>query len=63
MKLLVNWLRAHKLSSNESKTNLLNFRSPQKLNVAVPNIKLNNFILTHKKSVPYLGIEIDENLF
>ena len=47
---------------NESKTKLLIFRPRRKLNVTVPNIKLNNFILTPEKTVTYLGIKIDENL-
>ena len=63
LKLLTDWLRANKLSLNESKTKLLIFRPFKKLNITVPNIKVNNFILTPKKNVTYLGIEIDENLF
>ena len=47
---------------NESKTKLLIFRPRRKLNITVPNIKLNNFILTPEKTVTYLGVEIDENL-
>ena len=35
---------------------------PRKLNITVPNIKLNNFILTPEKTATYLGTEIDENL-
>ena len=41
---------------------VLIFRSPKKLNITVPNIKLNNFILSPKKTVTSLGIEINENL-
>ena len=41
---------------------VLIFRSPKKLNITVPNIKLNNFILSPKKAVTFLGIEINENL-
>ena len=62
LKLLPDWHRANKLSSNESKTNILIFRPRRKLNITVPNTKLNNFILTPEKTVTYLGIEIDENL-
>ena len=62
LKLLPDWLRANKLSSNESKTKILIFRPRRKLNITVPNTKLNNFILTPEKTVTYLGIEIDENL-
>ena len=62
LKLLTDWLGANKLSLNESKTKLLIFRPSRKLNNAVPNIKLNTFILTPEKTVTYFGIEIDENL-
>ena len=51
LKLLTDWLRAKKLSLNESKTKLLIFRPRGKLNITVPNIKLNNFILTPEKTV------------
>ena len=52
------WCRA----TSESKTKLLIFRPHRKLNITVPNITLNNFILTPEKFVTYLGIEIKENL-
>ena len=59
---MTDWLTANKISLNESKTKFLIFRPRRKLNITVPNIKLNNFILTPEKTVTYLGIEIDENL-
>ena len=62
LKLLTDWLRANKLSLNESKAKLLIFRPRRKLNITVPNIKLNNFLLTPEKTVAYLGIEIDGDL-
>ena len=62
VKLLTDWLRANKHSLNESIAKLLIFRPRRKLNIAVPNIKLNNFILTLEKPVTYLGTENDENL-
>ena len=62
LQLLTDWLRANKISLNKSKTKFLIFRPRRKLNITVPNIKLNNFILTPEKTVTYLGIEIDENL-
>ena len=62
LKLVTDWLRANKPSLNESKTKLLIFRPCRKLNIAVPNIKLNNFILTLEKTMSYLDIEINENL-
>ena len=60
LKLLTDWLRANKLSLNESKTKLLIFRPRRKLNITVPNIKLYNIILTPEKTVTYLGIGIDK---
>ena len=62
LQLLADWLRANKLSLNESKAKLLIFRSRRKLNIALLSIKLNNFILSSKKTFTYLSIEIDENL-
>ena len=62
LKLLTDWLRAKKLPLNESKTKLLIFRPHRKLNITVPSIKLNNFILTPEKNGNCRGIEIDENL-
>ena len=62
LKLVRDWLRANKLSLNESKTKLLLFRPINKLNLTLSNIKLNGHLLTLAKSVTYLGIEIDETL-
>ena len=62
LKLLTDWFRANKLSLNESKRKLLIFRPRGKLIITVPNIELNNFIVTPEKTVTYLGIEINENL-
>ena len=62
LKLLTDCLRANKLSLNKSKTKLLIFRQSRKLNITVPNIKLNSFILTPEKTVTYLGIKIDKSL-
>ena len=60
LKLLTDWLRANKISLNESKTKLLFFRPRRKLNTTVPNTKLNNFILTLEKTIIHLDIEIVE---
>ena len=62
LKLVKDWLRANKVSLNESKTKLLLFRPISKLNLTLSNIKLNGHLLTLEKSVTYLGIEIDETL-
>ena len=55
LKLVTDWLRANKLSLNESKTKLLLFRPINKLNLTLSNIKLNGHLLTLAKSVTYLG--------
>ena len=47
---------------NLTKTRFLIFTPHRKLNITVPNTKLNNFILIPEKTITYLGIEIDENL-
>ena len=62
LKLVTDWLRANKLSLNESKTKLLLFRPINKLNLTLSNIKLKGHLLTLAKSSKYLGIEIDETL-
>ena len=62
LKLVTDWLRANKLSLNESKTKLLLFRPMNQLNLTLSNIKLNGHLLTLAKSVTYLGIETDETL-
>ena len=49
LKLLTDWLRANKHSLKESKTKLLILRPFRKLIITVPNIKLNNSILTPEK--------------
>ena len=62
LKLVRDWLRANKLSLNESKAKLLLFRPINKLNLTSLNIKLNGHFLTLEKSVTYLSIEIDKTL-
>ena len=61
LKILVQWLRANKLSLNENKTELIIFHSPKK-HVPDISIKINNFKLSLKHFVSYLGISIDEVL-
>ena len=62
LKVLVTWLKANKLSLNESKTELIIFRPTQKHLVIYPNIILNKVKLIPQKHVTYLGITIDEHL-
>ena len=67
LKLVTDWLRASKLSFNETKTKLLLFRPINELDLIFPNIEpnehwLNEHLLTLAKSVTYLGIEIRETL-
>lgn len=62
MKLLVDWLRTNKLSINESKTELLIFRST---NCKVPKdfyITINDCKVFPQKFVKYVGIFLDEHL-
>ena len=54
LKLVTDWLRANKLSLNESKTKFLLFRPINKLNLILFNIELNGHL--------DLGTEIDETL-
>ena len=61
IKILVEWLRANKLSLNESKTELIIFHSPYKKAPSI-TIKINSFKLVRTKYVNYLGILIDEVL-
>ena len=56
LKLATDWLKANRLSLNESKTKLLLFRTIDKLNLKLANIKLDEYLLTFAKSVMYLGI-------
>ena len=64
LKLVTDWLRANKLSLNESKTKLyfLEIYTINKRNLTLSNIKVNGHLLTLAKSVTYLGIEICETL-
>ena len=62
LKLLVEWLKANKLSLNESKTELIIFQSPNRRLQSKISIKLNNYKLCLKPDVTYLGVTIDEVL-
>ena len=46
LKFVTDWLRANKLSLNESKTKLLLFRPINKLTLILSNIKLSEYLLT-----------------
>ena len=60
LKLLVQWLRSNKLSLNETKTELIIFRSPWKHLPREPDIRINNYKLKLHSHIKYLGILIDE---
>ena len=62
LKILVDWLRANRLSLNETKTELIFFHRPFKTDFAIPTLKLNKHKLNPVKSVTYLGVTIDEVL-
>ena len=66
------WLIVNKISNRLARskqtspewiqTNLLLFTPINKLNLALSNIKFNEYLVTLAKSVTYLGVEIDETL-
>ena len=62
IKLLVYRLRSSKLSLNETKTELIIFRSPWKHLPREPDIKINNCKFKLHSHVKHLGILIDEVL-
>ena len=62
LKVLVDWLKANKLSLNEKKTEMVLFHSPFKKTSLNISIKLNNSRLERLHDVGYLGIQIDEYL-
>ena len=59
---LVQWLRSNILSLNETKTELIIFRSPWKHFRREPDIRINNYKLKLHSNIKYLGILIDEVL-
>ena len=62
LKLLAQWLQSNKLSLNETKTELIIFRSPWKHLPREPDIRINNYKLKLHSRIKYLGILIDEVL-
>ena len=62
LKLLVQWLQSNKLSLNETKTEIIIFRSPWKHLPREPDIRINNYKLKLHSHIKYLGILIDEVL-
>ena len=63
LKLLSRWLRSNKLISlNETKTEIVIFRSPRKNLPREPDIRINNYKLKLHSHVKYLGVLIDEVL-
>ena len=62
LKLLVQWLQSNKLSLNETKTELIIFRSPWKHLPREPDIKINNYKLKLHSHIKYLGILLNEVL-
>ena len=60
LKLVTDWFRVSKLSLNEFNAKLLLFRSINKLNLTLPNIKLHEYLIILAKSVTPLGTELDK---
>ena len=62
LKLLVQWLQGNKLSLNETKTEVIVFRSPWKHLPHEPDIRINSYKLKLHSHIKYLGMLIDEVL-
>ena len=62
LKLLSQWLRSNKLSLNETKTELIIFRSSRENLPRESDIRINNYKLKLHSHVKYLGVVIDEVL-
>ena len=62
LKLLDQWLQSNKLSLNETKTELIVFRSPWKHLPREPDIRINSYKLKLHSHIKYLGMLIDEVL-
>ena len=60
LKLVTDWFRVSKLSLNEFNAKLLLFRSINKLNLTLSNIKLHEYLIILAKSVTPLGTELDK---
>ena len=62
LKLLVHWLQSNKLSLNETKTELIIFRSAWKHLPHEPDIRLYKYKLKSHSNIKYLDVLIDEVL-
>ena len=62
LKLLVQWLQSNKLSSNETKTELIIFRSPWKNLPLEPDIRITNYKLKLHSHIKYPGTPTDKVL-
>ena len=59
---LVNWLRANKISLNTKKTELVLFKTKNKKINKNLNFRISDQKITPVKHIKYLGVKIDENL-
>ena len=62
MTLLCTWLKANKISLNTSKTEILIFRTKNKIITKKLNFRISGQKIIPSKSVKYLGLIIDEHL-
>ena len=62
LQFLSQWLQSNTLSLNTTKTELIRFRSLQKILPQEPDIRINNYKLKLHSHVKYLGILIDDVL-
>ena len=56
------WIIANKLSINVGKSKFMIFHTPQRKNVYIPNLMLNNFPIELVNNFNFLGIRIDKHL-
>ena len=62
LKNIVEWVRANKISLNSSKTELILFRSKNKLINKKMNFRISGQKIEMVKKTKYLGIILDKNL-
>ena len=58
---IITWLKLNKLSSNISKTKFCIFHKVQR-KVSIPEIQIENTVISNTKVVDFLGFRLDENL-
>ena len=62
IKIMMDWLKANKLSLNIVKTNFMFFRPKQKLTITNGNITLENAVIKQVVITKFLGVLVDQHL-